>query len=384
MTGFLSNWQSFLGRMRHVLLTITLAGLATFNREQLLMELLVVMGKFGSTLRFELEPNRTEPKVQSQVTGLIRDPAWSCSRTKLNTTFRPPPRTESVETRHCGLDQSITGLYLSRRLDRTGLGGLDVTPADIVRGPSMLPPPRVRRGAYPSRLPLVCTRRPRMAEVGRRTAPGNHRLRHHLAAAAAALKFSPHIAATKPQPVEPALHRYGSSYLMDAVNSLQQGDLAQANPRAERDGYISAPVEQVKDVVHWWGSSTPAERAFSSSSLTGTKLRNRLTPEIFEALQLLKSAYRNGHISATADAGKHMDALIAELDSQNFGFADLEIDSDGDEFIIKVRFSVRTLVNPEPNPIEPEPKVQSLLAAEHSDEAPDDGELSGSGDDYED
>ncbi|KAJ7257683.1 hypothetical protein C8J57DRAFT_1647383 [Mycena rebaudengoi] len=82
------------------------------------------------------------------------------------------------------------------------------------------------------------------------------------------------------------------------------------------------------------GSSTSAECAFSSSSLTGTKLRNRLAPEIFEALQLLKSAYRNGHISATRDAGKHMDALIAELDSQNFGFADLEIDSDGDKFII--------------------------------------------------
>ncbi|KAJ7265199.1 hypothetical protein C8J57DRAFT_1069559, partial [Mycena rebaudengoi] len=82
------------------------------------------------------------------------------------------------------------------------------------------------------------------------------------------------------------------------------------------------------------GSSTSAERAFSGRSLTGTKLRNRLTPEIFEALQLLKSAYRNGHISATTDAGKDMNAFIAGLDSQNFGFADLEIDSDGDEIIM--------------------------------------------------
>ncbi|KAJ7234823.1 hypothetical protein C8J57DRAFT_1089478, partial [Mycena rebaudengoi] len=39
-----------------------------------------------------------------------------------------------------------------------------------------------------------------------------------------------------------------------------------------------------------------AECGFSSSSLTGTKLRNQLTPEIFKALQLLKSAYHNGHI----------------------------------------------------------------------------------------
>ncbi|KAJ7237147.1 hypothetical protein C8J57DRAFT_1247393 [Mycena rebaudengoi] len=240
MTGFLSNWQSFLGRMRHVLLTIALAGLATFNREQLLMELLVVMGKFGSTLR---------------------------------------------------------------RLDRTGLGGLDVTPADIVRD------------SLSSAL---------VDHVWRRLVAG---LRQATTGSVTIWPPPP-----PPSNFRPTLRLLNLN--LSNRHFIAMGDLAQANPRAERDGYISAPVEQVKDVVHWWGSSTPAERAFSSSSLTGTKLRNRLTPEIFEALQLLKSAYRNGHISATADAGKHMDALIAELDSQNFGFADLEIDSDGDEFIM--------------------------------------------------
>ncbi|KAJ6628502.1 hypothetical protein B0H10DRAFT_1648185, partial [Mycena sp. CBHHK59/15] len=39
------------------------------------------------------------------------------------------------------------------------------------------------------------------------------------------------------------------------------------------------------------GSATPAQRASPSGSLTGTKSCNKLTPEIFEALQLLKSAY---------------------------------------------------------------------------------------------
>ena len=77
-----------------------------------------------------------------------------------------------------------------------------------------------------------------------------------------------------------------------------------------------------RDYLAIQGSASPAKRAFSSGSLTGTKLRNKLTPRIFEALQLLKSAYRNGHISATKDAGKHMDALITELDVQSFRFPD--------------------------------------------------------------
>ena len=120
--------------------------------------------------------------------------------------------------------------------------------------------------------------------------------------------------------------------------------------------YLSTPVEQTDNILHWWGvsgscnllfclievpfsqhstnrpvlrsmardylaiqgSSTSAERAFSSGSLTGTKQCNRLTPKTFEALQLLKSAYRNGHISAICDAGAHVDARIADLDPASF------------------------------------------------------------------
>ena len=50
------------------------------------------------------------------------------------------------------------------------------------------------------------------------------------------------------------------------------------------------------------GSATPSERAFSSGALTDTKRRNRLAPAMFEALQLLKSAYHNGHIKAANEA----------------------------------------------------------------------------------
>jgi hypothetical protein len=55
------------------------------------------------------------------------------------------------------------------------------------------------------------------------------------------------------------------------------------------------------------GSATPSERAFSGGGITGTANRNRLSVRTFEALQILKSAYRNGHITAADDAAKHLD-----------------------------------------------------------------------------
>ena len=61
------------------------------------------------------------------------------------------------------------------------------------------------------------------------------------------------------------------------------------------------------------GSSVPSERAFSGGGLTGTSLRNRLSPAIFEALQILKSAYKNGHISAAEEAKGHIQLYMEEL-----------------------------------------------------------------------
>ncbi|KAJ7033536.1 hypothetical protein C8F04DRAFT_1260791 [Mycena alexandri] len=75
---------------------------------------------------------------------------------------------------------------------------------------------------------------------------------------------------------------------------------------------------------------TPAERVFSSGSLTGTKWCNSLTTELFEALQLLKSAYRDGHISAGALAARHLAALLAELDA-DFGFTAEKDEKDEDK-----------------------------------------------------
>ncbi len=70
-----------------------------------------------------------------------------------------------------------------------------------------------------------------------------------------------------------------------------------------------------QDYLAIQGSATPSERAFSSGSITDCSQRNRLQPYVFEGLQLLKSAYRNGYISATTQAGQHKEALLESLDS---------------------------------------------------------------------
>ena len=62
------------------------------------------------------------------------------------------------------------------------------------------------------------------------------------------------------------------------------------------------------------GSATPSECAFSSGGTTGTAKRNRLKPDAFEALQLLKSAYRNRHLAADKEACKHVFSFVESDD----------------------------------------------------------------------
>jgi hypothetical protein len=69
-----------------------------------------------------------------------------------------------------------------------------------------------------------------------------------------------------------------------------------------------------RDYLAIQGSATPSKRAFSSGGITSSARRSRLTTNIFESLQILKSAYRNGHIAVADQATKHVDALIAGLD----------------------------------------------------------------------
>ena len=57
-----------------------------------------------------------------------------------------------------------------------------------------------------------------------------------------------------------------------------------------------------KDYLAIQGSTVPSEHAFSSSALTDTARCNCLLSNTFGQLQLLKSAYREGHISAASEA----------------------------------------------------------------------------------
>jgi hAT family C-terminal dimerisation region len=140
--------------------------------------------------------------------------------------------------------------------------------------------------------------------------------------------------------------QYGGSYLLEAVQSFCQEEKAAGNPRDELKRYLESGPEPTTDVIGWWGhqsesryptmrriardylaiqgSATPSERAFSSGGITGTARRNSLSTNIFEALQILKSAYRNQHVAAVHQAAGHVDALIAALDG-------VDCSSDGEE-----------------------------------------------------
>ncbi len=61
------------------------------------------------------------------------------------------------------------------------------------------------------------------------------------------------------------------------------------------------------------GSATPSERAFLNTSLTDTKQHNWLAPDTFKALQILKSAYCNGHMSASAEAEEYYHTVMGVL-----------------------------------------------------------------------
>ncbi|KAF5364481.1 hypothetical protein D9758_010647 [Tetrapyrgos nigripes] len=85
-----------------------------------------------------------------------------------------------------------------------------------------------------------------------------------------------------------------------------------------------------QDYLAIQGSGTLSERAFSGVGLTNHKSRNRLKPEMFAAIQTLKAAYRNGHISAHQQASEHVKDLQKALEEYYFG-EDKDSESDGEE-----------------------------------------------------
>ena len=67
------------------------------------------------------------------------------------------------------------------------------------------------------------------------------------------------------------------------------------------------------------GSAAPSEQAFSQGGLTDTKHRNCLSPTVFEALQILKSAYRNSHIKAAEQAEEYYNTMMEEFGAAEEG-----------------------------------------------------------------
>ncbi|KAF5340528.1 hypothetical protein D9758_015833 [Tetrapyrgos nigripes] len=155
---------------------------------------------------------------------------------------------------------------------------------------------------------------------------------------------------------------FGHSWMMATIQDRLRADAAiSSDPRTELRLYLESPLEPQPqredgkvnefDVIWWWGhhqdtyptlsrmardylaiqgSATPSERAFSSAGLTDHKCRNRLKPEMFAAIQTLKAAYRNGHISAHQQASEHVKDLQKALEEYYFE-EDEDSGSEGEE-----------------------------------------------------
>jgi len=72
-------------------------------------------------------------------------------------------------------------------------------------------------------------------------------------------------------------------------------------------------ARMAQDYLPIQGLATPSERAFSNASLTDSQERNHLESDTFEALQILKSAYCNGHMSAPVEAEKYYHMITSAL-----------------------------------------------------------------------
>jgi hypothetical protein len=70
-----------------------------------------------------------------------------------------------------------------------------------------------------------------------------------------------------------------------------------------------------RDYLAIQGSSVALERSFSSGGLTDTKSRNSMSPETFEALQILKSCYKDGLINVDEEVAAHELKLFVPVGS---------------------------------------------------------------------
>jgi hAT family C-terminal dimerisation region len=80
------------------------------------------------------------------------------------------------------------------------------------------------------------------------------------------------------------------------------------------------------DILPIQGSSVPCERVFSSAKETMTDRRNKISPELMEALQLLKFSLRQGHF-LDFSAGTSWDAELAATEAAHYATMPDDLDS---------------------------------------------------------
>ncbi|KIJ25390.1 hypothetical protein M422DRAFT_193528, partial [Sphaerobolus stellatus SS14] len=127
---------------------------------------------------------------------------------------------------------------------------------------------------------------------------------------------------------------YGASWLAASVQRSLASQQHYAGPRGELKQYFGSPVVVGdEDIVVWWGlhsneyptvaciardfltiqgSSVPCKCCFSSSRQTGTTQCNSLLPKTFEALQILKNAYKSGDLKTVEETLAFEGAVGAE------------------------------------------------------------------------
>ena len=89
------------------------------------------------------------------------------------------------------------------------------------------------------------------------------------------------------------------------------------------------------DVLPIQGSSIPCERVFSSGKETTTAQRSRISPELMEALQLLKFSFRRGCF-LDFTAGSSWDDELAEMEAAH----NTNLPDDLDSFIAALNRSI--------------------------------------------
>jgi len=63
--------------------------------------------------------------------------------------------------------------------------------------------------------------------------------------------------------------QYGYSWMRASVRSRQEAERVSSGPRDELKRYLESPLEEVNDVVEWWGVSTYSHYCQWMSLLTG-------------------------------------------------------------------------------------------------------------------